>query len=170
MKTKKKLGRKSLCTLALQREICELLRAGNNIRTTCAAVGISERAFFEWCELKDHFAQATNRARARAKIKLVAIISEAGKIDARHAEWLLERGWPGEYGKAWREPAAAPDEEARPIPFKMYLDTGGKTLQELTDFPVIKGQPESPAAEQRSDGDHDVESLDSMLRRNGNSP
>jgi len=138
---KKKRGRKSLLTPTLHKKLCELLAAGNTIKTCCDAVGISERVYFDWCEQKVHFSQAVNRARARGKEKLVRLITDAAQSDWRAAAFLLERGWPNEYGKAWRDPAAR-DEEARPIPFKMYLNTG-KTLQELTDFPVIK-QAESP--------------------------
>jgi hypothetical protein len=101
MKTRGR-GRKSLLNAKLQKKICSLLSCGNTIRTVADAAGISQRVYFEWCERHPHFAQATTRARANAKIKLVSIITEAAKIDARHAEWLLERSHPQEYGKVWR--------------------------------------------------------------------
>jgi hypothetical protein len=93
-------GRKSLLDAKLQREICSLLAAGNTIKTCCDAVGIGERTFFDWCEQFPHFAQATTRARAQSKIKLVKIITDAAMVDARHAEWLLERCHPSEFGRA----------------------------------------------------------------------
>src|SRR6266403_172373 len=104
----KKLGRKSLLNAKMQREICSLLAAGNTIRTCVDAMGISERVYFDWCERHPHFAQATTRARGEAKIKLVSIITEAAKIDARHADWLLERSHPQEYGRATKPPPPPP--------------------------------------------------------------
>jgi hypothetical protein len=35
---------------------------------------------------------------------LVKIVIDAADKDARHAEWLLERGWPNEYGRATKPP------------------------------------------------------------------
>ena len=77
--TSKKRGRKSLLDAKLQKQICDLLAAGNTIKTVADAVGISERVYFAWVERNPHFAQVTTRARATAKIKLVSIITEAAK-------------------------------------------------------------------------------------------
>jgi hypothetical protein len=95
--TSKKRGRKTILDAKLQKQICDLLAAGNTIKTCCDAVGIAERTYFDWCEQHPHFAQATTRARARSKIKLVKIITDAAMVDARHAEWLLERCHPSEF-------------------------------------------------------------------------
>ncbi len=108
--TSKKRGRKTIFDAKLQKQICDLLAAGNTIKTVAGAVGISERVYFEWVERNPHFAQATTRARATAKIKLVSIITEAAKTDARHACWLLERSHPQEYGRATKPPPPKPPE------------------------------------------------------------
>ncbi len=108
--TSKTRGRKSLLTPKLEEKICALLEQGNTIKTVAGATGISERVFYEWCERHPHFLQATTRARAKAKIKLVKIITDAAAVDARHAEWLLERSHPQEYGRATK-PQPPPEPE-----------------------------------------------------------
>jgi hypothetical protein len=116
--TPKKRGRKSLLSPQLQQKICALLAAGNTIKTVVDAVGISERVYFDWCERNPHFLQATTRARAKAKIKLVAIITDAAEKDPKHAEWLLERSWPDEYGRSVRHPephSQPPEPESRTL-------------------------------------------------------
>jgi len=100
MKTR---GRKSLLNAKLQREICSLLKAGNTIKTCADACGISQRVYFEWAERHPHFAQATTRARGKARVKLVKVLVDASALDWRSAAWLLERGFRDEYGKAWRD-------------------------------------------------------------------
>jgi hypothetical protein len=142
-------------TPTLHKKLCELLAAGNTIKTCCDAVGISERVYFDWCEQKVHFSQAVNRARARGKEKLVRLITDAAQSDWRAAAFLLERGWPNEYGKAWRD-SAARDEEAKSIPYTLYLNTGGKTVEELTSFPTIQAPEKAPTAFADSDSDLDA--------------
>jgi hypothetical protein len=49
----------------------------------------------------------------------------------------LERGWPREFAPVYREivPPPAPDEKKKiGVPF--FLDTGGKSIEELTAFPI----------------------------------
>jgi hypothetical protein len=168
-KGKTKRGRKTLLTATLQRGICKLLEAGNTVKTASAAVGISERTFHNWCERNPAFLAAIARARAKAKIKLVAIITDAAKIEARHAEWLLERGWPNEYGRPYRE--LAPQEAENPIGVTVVCHTGGKTIEQLLDFPVVKQpQPAQPDIDDDSGidaGDNGAEESFGSLRRRG---
>jgi hypothetical protein len=99
-RTKMKRGRRSLLTPAVQKEICGLLAKGNTIRTTVGACGISERVYFDWCEVHPHFAQATSRARAQAKVRLVKVLVDAAKLDWRSAAWLLSHCWPEEFSES----------------------------------------------------------------------
>ncbi len=99
---RKRLGRRSLYTPALQRRICQLLEKGNTIVATCDHVGISEATFYDWCELRPQFLQATSRARGKARIAHVKAITEAGKTDWRARAWLLSRVWPLEYSETNR--------------------------------------------------------------------
>ncbi len=140
----KKRGRKSLLDAKLQKQICDLLTAGNTIRTVADAVGISERVYFEWVERNPHFAQATTRARATAKIKLVSIITEAAKTDARHACWLLERSHPQEYGRATKPPPPQPEPENSYLSDKELseildsIDASQKQLSAAETLPVLR--------------------------------
>jgi hypothetical protein len=101
-------GRKSIRSPKLERQICDLLASGNTIKTVVDAVGISERVYFEWCERYPHFLQATTRARGRARIKLVKVLVDASALDWRSAAWLLERGWPNEFGRTAERPLQEP--------------------------------------------------------------
>ena len=98
----RKLGRRSLLTPKLQRRICQLLEKGNTIIATCDHVGISESVYYDWCEQREQFLQATSRARGKARVKLVKVLTDASKIDWRAAGWLLSHCWPAEYGEQTR--------------------------------------------------------------------
>jgi hypothetical protein len=101
-KSRKRLGRRSLLTPALQRRICQLLAKGNTIIATCDHVGIGEKTYYDWCEARPQFALATSRARGKARAKLVKVLTDASKIDWRAAGWLLSHCWPGEYTEQMR--------------------------------------------------------------------
>ena len=94
---KKKLGRRSLFTPALQKKICQLLERGNTIVATCDHVGISDATYHQWCDSKPDFLDATSRARGKARAKLVKVLTDASKVDWRAAGWLLSHCWPAEY-------------------------------------------------------------------------
>ena len=54
------------------------------------------------------FFSAASRARDTHKARLLKIVIDAANKDARHAEWLLEKGWPREFGRnviVMQEPA-----------------------------------------------------------------
>ena len=92
-------GRKTILDAKLTKRICDLLSCGNTIRTVVAAVGVSERVYFEWCERHPHFAQATLRARGEARIKLVKVLVDASALDWRSAAWLLSHCWPEDFSE-----------------------------------------------------------------------
>jgi len=107
MKRKARQGRKTLLTAALQARICELLREGCNIKTACNISGIGETTYAEWknrgrCGEEPYasFFSETSRARDAFKASLLKIIVKAADKEARHAEWLLERYWPNEFGRS----------------------------------------------------------------------
>ena len=100
-----KTGRKSILTPALTKKICALLREGCDQKTAASICGIAERTFHSWKERgRDDeepyaaFFDAASRARNTYKARLLKIVIEAADKDARHAEWLLEKGWPREFG------------------------------------------------------------------------
>src|SRR5260370_40389052 len=100
-KPRKRLGRRSLLTPQLQRRICRLLEKGNTIVASCDHVGCSTTSFHSWCEKPD-FLAATSRARGKARVRHVKILTEAAKTDWRASAWLLSHCWPQEYSETNR--------------------------------------------------------------------
>ena len=128
----KKLGRRTLLNTTLTKKICALLHEGCDQRTACSICGIGERTFHEWKERGRNgeepyasFFSAASRARDTHKARLVKIVIDAADKDARHAEWLLERGWPNEYGRATKP------QPPQPEPQTSYLSD--KELSEILD-------------------------------------
>jgi hypothetical protein len=92
----------------LLERICNLLRQGCSIRTTCECVGLSQSCFFEYMrrsdpDVTDHdprfleFAERVRRARGEGKAELITRIR--GAQDWRADLALLERISPREYGR-----------------------------------------------------------------------
>ena len=108
MKKDRKLrGRETLLNTAMQKRICGLLRDGCNIKTACNISGIGETTYHEWKnrgrsgeEPYASFFSETSRARDTFKADLLNIVVKAADKEARHAEWLLERYWPNEFGRS----------------------------------------------------------------------
>lgn len=101
-KPRKRLGRRSLLTPALQKRICDLLAKGNTIVATMAHCGLSESVYFDWAEQHQQFLQATSRARGKARVRHVKILTDAAKTDWRASAWLLSHCWPQEYSETNR--------------------------------------------------------------------
>jgi hypothetical protein len=94
----------------LLERICNLLRQGCSIRTTCECVGLSQSCFFEYMRRSDpdatdheprflEFAERVTRARGEGKATLVGLVKKAAVHDWRAAVALLERLSPAEYGR-----------------------------------------------------------------------
>jgi transposase-like protein len=139
----KQLGRKPKLSPELQKEICEHLANGYTVTTVCEIVGIAERTYYTWCSEKKHFSQATTRAIGESKKFLHDKLLQSD--DWRAASFLLERRWPREYGKVVER--QLPDEpEPKKVSIAVVLNTGGKSLKEFVNFPMIEGEP-PPAPE-----------------------
>jgi hypothetical protein len=144
----KRRGRKSLFTPQLQKRICDFLADANTIKTACDACGIGERTYFNFCERYPAFLAATREAMARAKIQLVAIVRNAAKTNAKHAEWLLERSWPNEYARTERvEQIGEKADEKKNSGVTILYQGGNLSLAELLSFPIhssMKQETDSP--------------------------
>ena len=91
------VGRRTLLTAELQRDICAFVRAGAYDYAAAEACGISRRAFFEWLERGERestrgrapvyvqFARAIRRAQAEARVSAEVTVK---KIDPK---WWLSR-------------------------------------------------------------------------------
>jgi hypothetical protein len=105
-KQKETRGRKSLLNAALTKRICKLLAQGSAIKSACIICGIGERTYHDWNERGQkgeqpfaRFFSAATRARETHKANLIKVVLAASAKDARHAEWLLERQFPDEFGR-----------------------------------------------------------------------
>jgi hypothetical protein len=121
--------------------ICDLLRQGCSVRTTCECVGLSESTFFDYMrrsnpDAADHdprfleFAQRITRARGEGKARLVALVNEAAAKDWRAAVALLERLSPAEYART-----------APPEPSSVARTDSG-TLEELLRQALASSNPD----------------------------
>jgi len=98
-------------TPARSRAILAMIADGIFIETACAAAGVNSRTYRRWMVRADEpgadpryaaFRDAANVARATAEANAIRVITNAGKLDARHAEWFLERSFPNRYGRQTR--------------------------------------------------------------------
>ena len=126
----KRGGRKTLLTNPLQRKIERLLAQGHSIATVCQTVAIGERTYYQWCERNPQFAQATTCAIGKSKISLVNKLRLSD--DWRAAAFLLERRFPGEYGRIDARPLPKPEEKKKiNVAFVVNLPDG---TQRQTSF------------------------------------
>jgi hypothetical protein len=121
--------------LVIMNKICNLLTQGHTIATVCGALRIAERTYFDWCEKHLHFSQASTRAIEQSKIVLVEKLR--GAADWRAQAFLLERSFPAEFGRVAERPLPEVEKasEEKQVSITVVLNTGGKSLEEITAFP-----------------------------------
>lgn len=116
MAPKKKAGRPSTFTPAIQEQIVSLIRVGNYSQVAAQAAGIPERTFYSWLERGEKetgtqyavFLQAVKSAEATAEVEAVATIK--GREPAwQAAAWYLER----KHWQRWCQRKPKEDEEKR---------------------------------------------------------
>jgi len=115
----KRRGRKSNLTSQLQRIICKLLERGHTISTTCAAAGISERSYHDYCERDAAFLAATQRARAKGRARIVESILDSP--DWRAKAWYLERTEPAQFARSAERPLPAEPQPVRDLSHMVKL-------------------------------------------------
>ena len=132
------------------RRICDLLREGHTIATVCEGLGVGERTYFDWGTKHPHFLQETTCARANGKIALVRQI--LADKDWRAKAWYLEGCWPTEFGRTVERelpPLAPPADEKKKVSIAV-VDTGGRKLEEVANFPVIDRSRENEVPDPES--------------------
>jgi hypothetical protein len=151
MKTR---GRRILLCAKLQKQICGYLSDCTTVKTACEASGISLSSFFLWIEKGEkgqspykEFSDAVTRARGKAKVKIVRSLLD--EKDWRPRLELLARVFPDEYGR--REIVPQVEQERPPTLLKVVLNTNGKTLEEITNFPIIESLPPNEAKPPHAD-------------------
>ncbi len=108
--TKKKAGRRSKLTPAVQKKVCELIASGNFLKVAAQAAGIAERTFYDWLAKGEaekapryvQFLQAVQEAAAKGETELLEQIRTAGESDWRANAWVLGR----RFRERWRDEAA----------------------------------------------------------------
>jgi transposase len=101
----------------LQKQIVDLIRAGNYIETASACAGINKDTLYDWLkrgarekarkdgkidkreEIYVHFSDAVEKAIAEAEARDVMIIANASKNDWKASAWRLERKFPNKWGR-----------------------------------------------------------------------
>ncbi len=109
-KTRKRpLGRRTILDAKLTKQICDLLAAGNSIKTTMELIGRDESTYYDWIQKGEQgqkpyvqFAKKTSRARGKAKQRLVKIIVRQAPKDWKAAAWILSHCWPQEFSEIVR--------------------------------------------------------------------
>ena len=110
-KTRKRpLGRRTILDAKLTKQICDLLAAGNSIKTTMELIGHDETVYYDWVNKGEdgekriyvQFARKTSRARGKAKQQLVKTIVKQAPNDRKAAAWILSHCWPQEFSEVIR--------------------------------------------------------------------
>ena len=64
-----------------------------------ATPGIGENTLGDWLRKSRDFRDRVEHAEAECEVRLVALVLTAAAVDAKHAEWWLERRRPDDYGR-----------------------------------------------------------------------
>jgi hypothetical protein len=118
---KQKPGRPTKISYSLMRRLAGHLHAGCDIKTSCNLCHVGTQTFRDWKERAENGEEpytklfsVASRARDGFKAHLLKIVVDAARRDAKFALWLLERGWPNEYGAFGRRPVPLPTEPQPP--------------------------------------------------------
>jgi hypothetical protein len=76
-------------------------------------------------------------------------VLKAADRDAKHAEWLLERQFPREFAPFDRRPIPVEPQPEKRINVAFVVDTKGKSLAEVANFPVLTPEEIAQTAPER---------------------
>jgi transposase len=101
------VGRPATLTPEKQEKIFTAIRAGNYRDVAARWAGVPLRTFRRWCQrgrkaksgVFKEFWHALLEAEQSAEILMVGLVVRAAKINAKHAEWWLERKFPDRWGR-----------------------------------------------------------------------
>jgi len=145
-------GRPSKCNTAVTRRISTFVRNGVDQKTACSLVKIPYSTFNEWKTRGQNgeepfasFFSVISRARDRHKARLLQIVLNAAEgVLPRHADWkaagwLLEKGWPLEFGD--RRPLPNPREEREtPIGISMQCTLPSGNIASVDEMMEVARQ------------------------------
>ena len=108
----------------IQDKIIELLSQGNYIETACHAAGIHRRTFYSWLERAKNpeydnprykiFRNRVEQALALAEVDLL----KQARLGSREAIPIMERRWPGRWGRWERQSVEVTGKDGGPIEVK----------------------------------------------------
>jgi transposase len=144
-------GRKTRLDSTLTKKICALLAKGLDQKSACCIAGVPYSTYNEWkqkgsegIEPFSSFFSVISRARDRHKLRLLKIVFDAAEgllprhADWKAASWLLEKGWPLEYGD--RRPLPIPREEQTSVGIRMYGTLPSGNLAPLDEMMEVARQ------------------------------
>jgi hypothetical protein len=139
-----KRGRPTKISRELVTRICGLLAKGSSIKSACIQVGVCEASYFNWQQRakanEGLFARLffrVTRTREAYKARLIERVVAAAKLDWRAAAWALERQFPHEFAPYDRRPIPVEPQPEKRINVAFVVDTKGKSLAEVANFPVV---------------------------------
>ncbi|SRR6266542_120285 len=187
-------GRKTILNAEVTQRIVEFIEQGCDQKTACNLSGVPYSCYNEWKakgsegnEPYTTFLSVISRARDKQKLRLIKIVKDAGEgllprhSDWRAAAWLLEKGWPLEYGDRRPLPPpvtteSTPATQMPPLNLILSMPNGERrktTFEEaekiFCNFPR-KETYQPPTEEGKSSPEPDGELLDGNLddlRSNG---
>ena len=104
------MPRKTKLTRKLINELASHVANGHTVKDAAALSGVSERSVYNWLDLatKDSTSKSIHSVFAarmeQAKSEFIDVhlgrVTDASKEDPRYSQWLLERKFPQEFGRA----------------------------------------------------------------------
>jgi len=147
----KKRGRPTKLNDALIKRICAYLQQGVDQKTACNLARVPYSTYNEWKTRGQNgeepfasFFSIISRTRDRHKSRLLKIVLDAAEgllprhADWKAASWLLEKGWPLEYGD--RRPLPIPKEEPASVGIKMFATLPSGNIAPLDEMVEVARQ------------------------------
>lgn len=159
-------GRPIKLTPDLQKQITDVIRAGNYIETAAAFAGLHKSTLYDWMKrgakerqrvagtnkrmLKKElpfveFSDAIEKALAESEVRDVMRVGEASKTDWKAAAWRLERKFPQKWGRKFQQVDA--NDEERALKLELLMLQAEKARLELGQ---LSGSADDDAHEQIS--------------------
>lgn len=125
---------------ARRRRLLAALEAGATIKMAAAAAGVSEDTLSRWRKAGPDLEADMQQAEAAGAVRALGVIQQAAASGTwQAAAWLLERRYPGEYGRRVPKVDEAPDM------IRSYLDAS------LERFNKLYGPQEADAHDAETD-------------------
>ena len=146
-----KRGRPTKLNDVLTKRICVHLEKGIDQKTSCNLAGVPYPTFNEWKtrgqkgeEPFASFFSVISRTRDRHKSRLIKIVLDAAEgllprhADWKAASWLLEKGWPLEYGD--RRLLPIPQGEPASVGLKMFATLPSGNIASVDEMMEVTRQ------------------------------